>query len=75
MKIARQQKVSCCAGCPFVTGMGGGDEMPSSVRCTISDGKLIPQPRSTLKDYGDPPPPWCPLRKGDQGIVVSLKGR
>ena len=76
MKIAKRNDVTCCARCPFVEGMGGGDEMPGFVRCGVDAKKrLVPEPRTTLEQYGDPPPPWCPLREGELVTVVALSPR
>lgn len=62
--------VKGCYRCPFATGMGGGDEMPSFPRCTVSGDKLIEASPSELPSA--PPPVWCPLRVRELTIKVEL---
>jgi hypothetical protein len=55
--------------CPFVIGMGDSEIMPSFVRCKMG-GFLIDG--SPTRDYDNPPPNNCPLRKSSKVIRIKL---
>lgn len=68
-KIVQRLKIITCEHCPFVSGMGGGDEMPGFVRCTLTKQLIDGTPH---QGYGKPPPGNCPLRSGVKLIEVSI---